>query len=243
MPSINVNHDLADRSLFLAWSGHLGSDAERETCFDNVRIPQICEGVGVSGVQSFLPDPVKPLPGTGVVDFGHVAWYELSGQPGQFPGRSETHLVSDGKSVPEGIGNPGRALFLSAAGPALETPEADHFDLAERHLFFAWAGYTGAYETFAHWYDTVHLPDLLGVPGVVRAQRFLPETVTPVPGVVVPDLGHVAVYEVRGSLVPVRDALKDQLLAGRLQLSDQMNGSNKVMFLRPASPYLSADGR
>ncbi|HKY14824.1 MAG TPA: hypothetical protein VJM33_07845, partial [Microthrixaceae bacterium] len=47
---------------------------------------------------------------------------------------------------------------------------------------------------YHHWYDDVHLPDVLAVPGFVSARRFrVCDRATGVPD---PDeLGHVTIYE------------------------------------------------
>lgn len=85
-----------------------------------------------------------------------------------------------------------------------------------RHLLLvASAAVDGQEDEYHRWYDEVHLPDVLSVPGFVRATRY-----AAVPSVhgELPALPFLAVYEVEtddlaGTLAALRSAARDMELS------------------------------
>ncbi|MEV0766794.1 DUF4286 family protein [Nocardia salmonicida] len=85
----------------------------------------------------------------------------------------------------------------------------------------------GREDEFNRWYSETHLPDVLAVPGIVRAQRYavVPVRVPEFEGISVPPPAHrhLAIYEL--------DALPDDVIAeflrrlgsGEMTLSDAMD--------------------
>lgn len=79
---------------------------------------------------------------------------------------------------------------------------------------------------FDSWYDEVHLPDVVAVPGVRSAQRYVlgPERR---PQGVTPAHQHLAVYEIDGDPAEVFPEITRRIDSGEMTLSDALD--------RPAS--------
>ncbi|MGV9292607.1 hypothetical protein [Amycolatopsis sp. NPDC003676] len=104
-----------------------------------------------------------------------------------------------------------------------------------RSLFFAWSTYSTDYDTYAKWYDDEHIPQVMDVPGMVGAQRFLLADTKPLPGVRALDFGHLAIYEMEGSAQPFREEVKRKLISGEMVLPDFMNQPFQALFLDAVS--------
>lgn len=110
----------------------------------------------------------------------------------------------------------------------------------DRHLFLAFSTFTGEPSRFEAWYDTEHIPQILSAPRMMRAQRFEPADVKPLPGIVTPDLGHLALYELDGDLEGFRQEVKRMLTSGEMQIPDFMIPPFGTMMMRPVSSYFEA---
>jgi len=102
----------------------------------------------------------------------------------------------------------------------------------------------GRDDEFNEWYDTVHVPDLLAIPGVVSAQRYrLRETeVTHRSGMPLPDHTYLCVYEVEGepdeSMRLIRAAVGD----GAMFMSDALAvEESRMSFWDAVGPRHEAD--
>ncbi|MFD2472005.1 hypothetical protein [Amycolatopsis silviterrae] len=111
-----------------------------------------------------------------------------------------------------------------------------------RSLFFAWSTYSTDYGTYAKWYDDEHIPQVMDVPGMAGAQRFLLADTKPLPGVRALDFGHLAIYEMEGSAQPFREEVKRKLISGEMVLPDFMNRPFQALFLDAVSEPFLADG-
>ena len=104
-----------------------------------------------------------------------------------------------------------------------------------RHLLLVSAdAASGQDEQFQRWYDEVHLPDVLAVPGFVRAQRFVA-----VPSVHGESPAHryLAVYELETDDLPVAlQALRSAARQMELSPAFERAGSTQFAFtaLSPA---------
>jgi hypothetical protein len=232
-----------DRNLFFAWSTYTTDYGTFAKWYDEEHIPQVMDAPGMVGAQRFVIADTKPLPGVNALDFGHLALYELEGPPAAFREEVKRKLISQEMVLPGYMVQPFTGLFLK---PVSEPFYAASFGRAEnlddRHLFFAWSRHTGDDETFARWYDEEHVPQIMSAPGVFRAQRFEMSDVKPLPGVVTPDLGHLAIYETAGELQGFREEVKRQLISGRMVIPEFMVSPFAGMFLKPVSPFFLAKG-
>jgi hypothetical protein len=231
------------RHLFLAFSTYTGDRSTFGSWYDEVHIPQILSAQGMRGAQRFELAATKPLPGVRSLDYGHLALYEIDGDPLPFREEVKRLLLSGEMEIPQFMNPPFKTLILKPVSEVFEGAEYDpDCDLADRHLFFAFSRHTGGYEMYAEWYDEVHIPQIMSAPGMFRAQRFMQADVKPLPGVVTPDAYHLALYELRGDPLPFREGVKAMLMSGEMQIPDFMIRPFETMFMRPASPFFPAVG-
>ncbi len=81
---------------------------------------------------------------------------------------------------------------------------------------------------FSEWYDAVHIPEILGIPGFVAAQRFEfdPEATT----APAPEFRYVAIYEIEGSGADAAAALGGALPT--LQMSATLDARRSLVLYR-----------
>ena len=233
----------AGRHLFLAFSTFSGDRPTFEAWYDDEHIPAILSAEGMAGAQRFDIADTKPLPGVNSLDYGHLALYEIDGNPRPFREEVKRQLMSGEMEIPDFMNPPFTTLILAPVSEAFEGAEFDaDSDLADRHLFFALSRHTGDYDTFANWYDDEHIPQIMSAPGMYRAQRFMQSDVKPLPGVITPDVYHLALYELIGDPRPFREGVKSMLMSGEMQIPDFMISPFGTMFMRPVSPFFRAVG-
>jgi hypothetical protein len=235
---------LADRHLFLAFSTWTGTKEEFDAWYDGQHVPEVLGAPGMRGAQRFLLAETKPLPGSKALDYGHLAVYDLEGDPTPFREEIKRMMMSGDMVLPDFLNQPFTTLILRPVSEPFTTERFDAADdLDDRHLFFAWSRHSGEDEPFERWYDEEHIAQIMGATGMLRAQRFEPAAVKPVPGVETPDLGHLAIYEVEGDMGAFREEVKEMLMSGAMVLPEFMIPPFETMFLRPVSPYFaSAEG-
>lgn len=230
-----------DRHLFFAFSTFTGERPAFDAWYDGEHIPQVLGAPGLVAAQRFVIADTKPLPGTDPLDLGHLAFYELAGAPGPFREAVKRLLIQREMVLPEFMVQPFRALFLKpVSAPFYSEQSGPAADLDDRHLFLVFSRRPVPSSDYDTWYDEVHIPQIMSAPGIVRAQRFVTSEVKPLPGVVTPDLGHLALYEVSGDLLPLREEVKRLLISGEMVLPDFMKPPFGTMFMRPVSPYFPA---
>ncbi|TSD94090.1 hypothetical protein FOS14_21425 [Skermania sp. ID1734] len=235
--------EFKDRNLFFAFSTFTGERAVFDKWYDEEHIPQVTDATGMVGAQRFVVADTKPLNGTEPIDYGHLAMYELEGSPAAFREEVKEMLMSGEMVLPDFMVQPFKALFLEPLSPPQYGDAAKELEnLDDRHLWLVFSRPPADRATFEKWYDEEHIPDVLSAPGLVRAQRFGMSPVKPLPGVVVPECEHLAVYEIAGDPGPLREHVKQQLISGEMVLPDFMNQSFPAMFLRPVSPFWLAAG-
>lgn len=229
------------RTLFFAFSTFTGEQSVYEKWYDEEHIPQVMNTTGMVGAQRFWPADTKPLNGTEKIDYGHLAMYEIDGSPAGFRNEVKHMLMSGDMVLPDYMVQPFKALFYEAvSAPQFGDAYAGLQNLNDRHLWLVFSRRPQDSATFDKWYDEEHIPQILSAPGLLRAQRFMPSAVKPLPGVVVPELDHLAVYEIVGDPGPLREDVKAQLISGTMVLPEFMNQSFPAMFLRPGSPFFPA---
>lgn len=230
-----------DRSLFFAFSTYTGDYDTYARWYDEEHIPQVMEAPAMVGAQRFLIADTKPLPGVESLDYGHLAMYEMDGSASGFREEVKRKLISEEMVLPDFMNRPFQALFLAAVSEPFYSPQFERAEsLDDRHMFFAFSRHTTDGATFARWYDEEHIPQIMSAPGMLRAQRFEVSDVKPLPGVVTPDLGHLAIYETTGDLEGFRTEVKRQLMSGEMVLPEFMVSPFSTMFLKAVSPFFLA---
>jgi hypothetical protein len=238
---MSLNFD--DRHLFVAFSTFTGDPAPFDTWYDEEHIAQILSAPGMIGAQRFVLADTKPLPGSESLDLGHLALYDIDGDPKPFRAEVKRQLMSGEMVLPDFLVPPFKTLILKPVSVAFEPEHVDNsLDRDDRHLFLAWVRHTGDAATLGRWYDEVHIPQVLSVPGMLRVQRFRQADVKPLPGVVTPDLDHLTLCEMAGDPAPFREEMKRLLVSGELEFPDFVVPPVATMFMRPVSPYWAAAG-
>jgi hypothetical protein len=231
----------SQRALFLAYSTYTGDKETFENWYDEVHIPDVLSAPGLQNAQRFVLADTKPMPGVDSPDLGHLAYYELEGDPTPFREEVKRQLMSGDMVLPDFLDQPFKTLIME---PVSEIVYADGVEPGtfpeDRHLFMAFSRYTGDEDTFNKWYDEVHVPQVLSAPGLVRAQRFVTSGVKPLPGVETPDLGHLALYEMEGDPTPFRNEVKRLLMSGEMVIPDFMIQPFTTMIMKPVSPPAQA---
>lgn len=93
--------------------------------------------------------------------------------------------------------------------------------MTQRHLYFVFADpVDGQEEAFNDWYQNVHIPEVLQVPGFVACQRYRVSGEQRTADIPPPQHRYVAVYQVEGDPRTVLDALNAAMAAGRVNRSD-----------------------
>ncbi len=91
----------------------------------------------------------------------------------------------------------------------------------------------GKEREFNEWYDAVHLPEVVAMPGIVSGQRYEVHERKPDPaaGVVPPPPTHryLTVYEVDGDLDDTIGGISAAATNGQMTMSDTLDRENAVM--------------
>ncbi|MFN8033340.1 MAG: DUF4286 family protein [Mycobacterium sp.] len=83
----------------------------------------------------------------------------------------------------------------------------------------------GQEDEFNDWYDTVHIPELLTVPGMLSATRYAlhEAAIYHVEGGVVPEHTHMCVYEMEGDVDAIMGKIRQAVADGRIHMSDSLD--------------------
>lgn len=82
---------------------------------------------------------------------------------------------------------------------------------------------------FNRWYDEIHVPEVLDVPGVVAAQRYdlaelpIPEDVDLPAQLPPPTHRYLVIYEVEGQPEAVMAQFLDRVMSGKLSLGETLD--------------------
>jgi hypothetical protein len=85
-------------------------------------------------------------------------------------------------------------------------------------------------DAFNCWYDKVHLPEVVSLPGVVSARRYRTAAVKPLDGIAGATHPYVAIYEPEATseadLQALMDTMAAAMLAGRFDMAGPIDMSN-----------------
>ena len=83
----------------------------------------------------------------------------------------------------------------------------------------------GREDEFNEWYDNVHIPELLAVPGMVSATRYAlhEAAIYHVKGGVVPEHKYMCVYELEGDVDEIMGKIRQRVASGELHMSDSLD--------------------
>ena len=98
----------------------------------------------------------------------------------------------------------------------------------------------GREEAFNAWYDAQHVPDLLRIPGIVSAQRYVvsPLQNPPPPGT----WQYVALYEIEtDDLAATMQAIRARSGTQEMPLSDALGSDKVAFFLEPLGDRRKSD--
>lgn len=86
---------------------------------------------------------------------------------------------------------------------------------------------------FNEWYDTVHIPQLLEVPGMLSAKRFAlrDSDLYRIPGGHAPEHGYMCIYELDGDINAIMKEIRARVADGRVVMSDCLDmTSSRISF-------------
>jgi hypothetical protein len=83
----------------------------------------------------------------------------------------------------------------------------------------------GRDEEFNDWYDNVHVPDLLAIPGVLSAHRYdlLETEINRDPAMPAPTHRYLCVYEMEGDIDATMAKIQESVLSGGIMMTDAMD--------------------
>lgn len=104
-----------------------------------------------------------------------------------------------------------------------------------KHHLFVVAAYAkdGRVRELGEWYENQHIPDLLAIPGIVKATRYEAQAVKLPPGVATPDC--VTIYEFDAAdPMSIIGEMGKRTETGVIQFTDAMDRSRTIAYV--ASP-------
>ena len=112
--------------------------------------------------------------------------------------------------------------------------------MTDRTLYLAFSNpVEGREDEFRAWYDEVHIPDLLRVPGIVSAQRFELDDVALNAGA---PHRHLVVYEVEGDPDEIMAETGARFADGTIVVSEALDMSSVAMTIwRPVGAARTYD--
>ena len=126
----------------------------------------------------------------------------------------------------------------AAARISKETDKETDMAEEKNYLVVFAAPVPGKEAAFQQWYDEVHVPDILGLPGYSAAQRF--EFAASHAGE--PPQRFLAIYEVEGSIEAGKAAMAEGRAAGRIRMSDALDPASVAgWWFRPLTERKTAE--
>ncbi len=101
----------------------------------------------------------------------------------------------------------------------------------------------GRDDEFNEWYDNVHIPQLLAVPGMLSAQRYTlrDSEMYRVPGGFVPEHQYAIVYEMEGDVDAIMAKIQESVAEGKIHMADCLDMTSwRLSFWDPCGPKVDA---
>ncbi|WP_067904172.1 DUF4286 family protein [Nocardia vaccinii] len=102
----------------------------------------------------------------------------------------------------------------------------------------------GREDEFNEWYDTVHVPQLLAVPGMLSAQRYTlrDSEIYRAPGGRAPEHRYTIIYEMAGEPEAIMGEIRKRVASGQIQMHDSLDMSSwRLAFWTPRGPKAEAE--
>ncbi|MGE0668325.1 MAG: hypothetical protein AB7O49_17350 [Sphingomonadales bacterium] len=94
----------------------------------------------------------------------------------------------------------------------------------------------GREDEYSNWYESIHMPEVLALPGFVAAQRFAPAQ-APADG----PSRYMAVYEIEGDVDAAMGGLMGAVRGGTLNMTDAIDSKTVTMVVYKATtPKITA---
>jgi hypothetical protein len=95
--------------------------------------------------------------------------------------------------------------------------------MADRSLYMVFSNPAeGRDDDYNKWYDEVHIPEVLGLPGFLSAQRIT-QQVGDSPSPVAPEQRYGVLYEIEGDPAQVSATLNEAMASGKLNMTDAVD--------------------
>ena len=101
----------------------------------------------------------------------------------------------------------------------------------------------GRDDEFNEWYDNVHIPQLLAVPGMLSAQRYTlrDSEMYRAPGGFVPEHQYAIIYEMEGDVDAIMQKIQEAVAAGQIEMHESLDmNSWRLGFWTPRGPKVEA---
>ncbi|MCB0937041.1 MAG: hypothetical protein KDB55_13695 [Mycobacterium sp.] len=98
----------------------------------------------------------------------------------------------------------------------------------------------GKEDEFNQWYDNVHIPELLRVPGMLSATRYALQdaAIYHVEGGAVPEHRYMCVYELEGDVDEIMGTIRKSVLNGQVHMSDSLDvAGSRLSFWLPGKTF------
>ena len=101
----------------------------------------------------------------------------------------------------------------------------------------------GKDDEFNDWYDNVHIPDLLAIPGMLSAQRYNlhDAEVYRMEGGMPPEHRYCLIYEMEGDVDAIMNKIQQEVAEGRISMADCLDMSSwRLSFWDARGPKVTA---
>ena len=101
----------------------------------------------------------------------------------------------------------------------------------------------GKDDEFNEWYDNVHIPDLLAIPGMLSAQRYdlRAAEIYRMEGATQPEHRYLLIYEMEGDVDAILQEIQENVAAGKINMADCLDMSSwKLSFWTPRGSKVNA---
>ncbi len=116
--------------------------------------------------------------------------------------------------------------------------------MSDKSLFLVFSNpVEGQEQEFNEWYDSVHVPEVTAVPGIVSGQRFdLHERAADGAPTAQPTTHrYLTVYEMDGDIDATVTSIGERVMAGTMSMSDALDrGNAAISFWVPRGPKVES---